>query len=146
MYLIVTKPIHVEKICNYLNQYTNLKYVITTEKPEIHMFDYDIGISYCCPFIIKDFDKKPWYNYHPAPLPEYPGISNYSKPIKDKVTEFGVTVHRMTDKVDMGPIVRKKMFKLESVPVNSNELGNIAHYYLFQLFKETIGGICNESK
>ena len=133
---IFTKPIHVEKIVNYLNQHTDINYIISTNKQEIESFEFDIGISYCFPYII-DIKDKLWYNYHPAP-PNYPGMSNYSKPVADKVKEFAVMLHKMTNVVDEGPIVKIKHFKLDSIPVNSNELGNITHYYLFQLFKETI--------
>jgi len=133
---IFTKPIHVEKIVNYLNQHTNIDYIICTNKQELDMYEFDVGVSYCFPYII-DIGKKIWYNYHPAP-PNYPGMSNYSVPIKGKVTDFGVMLHKMTNVVDKGPIVKIKHFKLDSIPINSNELGNITHYYLFQLFKETI--------
>ena len=134
---IFTKPIHVEKIVNFLNRYTNIDYIISTSKQEVYAYDYDVGISYCFPYIIK-IDKTPWYNYHPAPLPKYPGLMNYAEPIHDKVKTFGVSLHKMTNEVDKGEIIKVKTFKLDSLPVNSNELGNIAHYYLFQLFKETI--------
>jgi len=133
---IFTKPIHIEKIVNYLNQHTNIDYIISTNKQEIDSFDFDIGISYCFPYIV-DIKNKPWYNYHPAPL-KYPGMKNYSEAIKDKVTDYAVTLHKMTNEVDNGPIVKVKHFKLNSVPINSNELGAITHYYLFQLFKETV--------
>ena len=133
---IFTKPIHVEKIVNFLNQKTKIKYVICTSKNEIDMYDFDIGISYCFPYII-DLKGRPWFNYHPAPL-KYPGFTNYSKPVKDKVREFGVALHQMTSEVDKGPIVKVRKFKLDSIPINSNELGSIVHYHLFQLFKETI--------
>ena len=140
-YLIVTKPIHTEKIVNWLNQNTNIDYYITTSKLELDMWDYDIGISYCCPYIIKTTEKKPWFNYHPGPLPRYSGLYNYANAIKNKSLVYGVTLHRMTDKIDTGPIIRKKMFRLKTIPINSNELGCIAHYHLFQLFKETIGDL-----
>lgn len=140
IYGIFTKPIHVEKIVNYLNfEHPLLVYHISTEKPELSAFGYDLGVSYCFPHIVKVSKAGvPWYNYHPAPLPEYPGLFNYSKAIRERVTEFGVTLHRMTDEVDQGDILKIKRFRLESSPVNTNELGNITHYYLFQLFKETI--------
>jgi len=135
---IFTKPIHVEKIVNYLNSVGISDYIISTNKREIDSYEFEIGVSYCFQSII-DIGDKMWYNYHPAPLPKYPGLSNYSAPIKDKIRHFGVTLHIMTGDIDKGPIIKKKMFPLESIPINSNELGNITHYYLFQLFKETIG-------
>jgi len=141
---IFTKPIHVEKIVNYLNQNTDLDYVISTDKQELAGLDFDVGISYCFPYIVKvgsSPDSPIWYNYHPAPLPKYPGLSNYAAPVHDKVMEFGVTLHIMTNKVDEGPILEVDTFPLQSAPVNSNELGTISHYYLFQLFKKTINAL-----
>lgn len=141
-YGIFTKQIHVEKIVNFLNQYTDIDYIISTNKKEVNSYDYDIGISYCWDWKI-DVKGKPWYNYHPGPLPEYDGISSHPAAVKDKVTEYGATLHRMTDEFDKGPIIFKKVFKLDSIPINTNELGCIAHYYLFQLFKETIHLLVN---
>jgi len=142
IYGIFTKPIHVEKIVNYLNQYTDISYVISTRKDEIHSLKFDVGISYCFPHIININhpieDVRTWYNYHPAPLPEYPGIYNYAEAIKNKVTEYGVTLHRMTMKVDGGNIIEQKRFNLYTAPTSVNELGCLTHYFLFQLFKETI--------
>ena len=146
-YGIFTKPIHVEKIVNYLNLvHPKLNYIISTDKQEVDMWAFEIGVSYCFPYKI-DMAKQTWqsyrvwYNYHPGPLPEYPGLTNYSMPIRDGVTRFGVTLHKMTDEIDKGPIIKRIDFDLASPPTSTNELGNIAHYYLFQLFKETIWGL-----
>ena len=141
-YGIFTKPIHIEKLVNFLNQENDIDYIISTSKEEVNAFDFDVGVSYCFPHIIKiNFpveDRRIWYNYHPAPLPKYPGLNNYSFAIKDKMKTFGVTLHIMTDDVDCGPILKVKKFKLRTLPINTNELGCITHYHLFQLFKETI--------
>ena len=105
---------------------------------------FDVGISYCFPRIINlSRSDKPWFNYHPAPLPEYKGLECYVQGIKDGVSEWGVTLHRMVQQVDSGRILAEKRFHLESLPVDINELGNIAHYYLFQLFKQTIDSLEN---
>ena len=147
---IFTKPIHVEKLVNFMNQYTDLNYLISTRKEELRAFDFEVGVSYCFPYIVdvnySKSGKRIWYNYHPAPLPEYPGLDNYSLPIRDKIKEFGVSLHVMTERVDSGPILRVKKFPLESLPVNTNELGTISHYYLFQLFKETVATLQNKPK
>jgi len=139
-YGIFTKPIHVEKLVNYLNMNTDIDYIISTSRGELVAYDFDIGVSYCFPYIVDVnyplTDKRKWFNYHPAPLPEYPGINDDA--IYDKVTEFGVTLHMMTNKVDKGRIIKVRRFKLDSIPPSPNELGSIAHYHLFQLFKETI--------
>lgn len=145
-YGIFTKQIHIEKLVNFLNT-KNIDYFVSTSRDEINL-DFDIGVSYCFPYIV-DVNypmnsKRIWYNYHPAPLPEYPGRGSYVDAINDKVKEFGVTLHVMTNQVDKGDILKRRKFKLDSLPVNSNELGSITHYHLFQLFKETIEFLKNK--
>lgn len=143
-YAIFTKPIHVEKLTNYLTQYTDLDFIISTDKREIYKwYDYDIGISYAFGSLI-DIDKTPtklWYNYHTAPLSEYKGADVYAKAIKDQVQKWAVTLHKMTMELDAGEIIKQIPFALRSPPTATNEIGSIAHYYLFQLFKETIKGL-----
>lgn len=136
-YGIFTKPHHVEKIVNFLVNETSIDFVISSDIHEIHAFDYDIGVSYCFPKIIT-LGKTPWFNYHPAPLPKYNGLLSYVHGVKDKVNTWAVTLHVMTPEVDSGKIIASTKFPLKSVPVNTNELGSIAHYELFQLFKRTI--------
>jgi len=142
---IFTKPQHVEKIVNFLNENTDLHYIISTNRYEPLAYDFDIGVSYCFPWVIDSryndgmlLENKDWYNYHPAPLPFYGGWGNYQKGIKAGIKEWGVSLHRMTEHVDEGPVLKVKYFKLDSPPVNTQELGDISHYHLFQLFKETI--------
>jgi len=142
-YGIFTKTQHVEKIVNFLNENTDLYYVISTNKWEPLAYEFDIGVSYCFPWIIDSkynelLETKDWYNYHPAPLPFYGGWGNYQKGIKNEIEEWAVSLHRMTEQVDEGPVLKVKHFKLHSLPTNTQELGDISHYYLFQLFKETI--------
>lgn len=144
-YGIFTKPIHVEKLVNWLNRNTDIDYIISTSKEEINAYSFDIGVSYCFPKIVNvetndriTGKKRYWFNYHPAPLPAYPGLGNYAIPIADQVKYFGATLHSMTNDVDKGEIVKVNRFTLKTPPVNTNELGCITHYHLFQLFKETI--------
>lgn len=138
-YCIFTKPHHVEKIVNFLNACKGIHYHITSDKQEIINFAYpfDIGISYCCPYIL-NIDDRPFYNYHPAPLPEYKGTNIYARAIKEEACMWGVTLHRMTDVVDEGEIIAEKKFPIGRV-YSTNELGTIAHAHLFELFKATIG-------
>jgi len=137
-YCIFTKSHHVEKIVNYLNT-RGFFYHITSDKEEIKnfAFDFDIGISYCCPYILK-IDERPFYNFHPAPLPEYKGTDIYARAIKEKQTMWGVTLHKMTDKVDEGEIILRKDFPIGEC-YSTNEIGTIAHAELFKLFKSTMG-------
>lgn len=146
---IFTKPVHVEQITNMLST-TDLKYFISTRKDEMYRNDFDVGVSYCYPYLVNVNyplkEKRIWYNYHPAPLPKYPGIMCLVDAINDKVTEFGVTLHIMNEKFDDGKILKIKTFKLNSVPISVQELGNITHYHLYQLFKDTIKALPTKPK
>ena len=86
--------------------------------------------------------RKGFVNYHPAPLPEYPFGPNYEenapeRGVKDKVMRWGVTAHYMDEEYDNGPIIKKNMFDLEEPPATKDELGSLAHWHLWKLFKET---------
>ena len=58
--------------------------------------------------------------------------------VENKEMDWGVTVHYMDENYDTGPIIRVKKIPLNEPPSDGNELGPISHYFLFQLFKETI--------
>jgi methionyl-tRNA formyltransferase len=82
--------------------------------------------------------KKGFVNYHPAPLPQYGGPTELEEAIKNNEIHWGVTVHYMDKNYDTGPIIKVKRFDLHEPPTSPQELGPVSHYFLFQLFKETI--------
>lgn len=142
---IFTKPQHVEKIVNFLNTsnfYRDNDYIISTNRWEPQSFDFEIGISYCFPWLI-DLDApenkdRIWYNYHPSPLPEYSNWGHWARQIKDKHEVSGVSLHLIDKGIDTGPVLAVMYFPLRNPAVNTHELADINHYYLFQLFKESI--------
>ncbi len=140
---IFTKPEHVEKIVNYLNQYTDIKYIISTNRREIDLFKYDVGVSYCWPWKIsqEQLSTKPWYNYHPGLLPHCKGVDCYTNAINLK--KYGVTLHRMDQEFDTGEIITTLEFNAD--PVNTQDLANITHYKLFELFKATINQLVSDT-
>ena len=52
--------------------------------------------------------------------------------------QWGVTVHYMGKNYDSGPIIQIKKIGLHEPPTSPQELGALSHYFLFQLFKETV--------
>jgi methionyl-tRNA formyltransferase len=58
------------------------------------------------------------FNLHPGPLPRYAGLNTASWAIYRGESEFGVTLHRMTERIDAGPIVDQTSF-----PVMANDTG-----------------------
>ena len=63
--------------------------------------------------------------------------------IKNKETIWGVTVHFMDQDYDTGDIIEMRPFDLHEPPNSIEELGPITHYFLFNLFKDTIKNIYN---
>ena len=119
-----------------------IDYVIFTTNDDPPLESFDLGVSYCYPKKIKEpllsKPKNGFVNYHPAPLPKYKGPNELIKAIENKEMDWGVTVHYMDENYDTGPIIRVKKIPLNEPPSDGNELGPISHYFLFQLFKETI--------
>ena len=138
---IYTKQRHILKIQKFMKK-QNVDFEIFTIKDEPVLEPFDLGISYCYPRkVVKPLLSTPklgFINYHPGPLPKYKGPTELKEAIKNKETNWGVTVHFMDENYDTGPIIRVKKIKLHEPPILPQELGPISHYFLFQLFKETV--------
>jgi len=52
------------------------------------------------------------FNLHPGPLPRYAGLNTASWAIYRGESEFGVTLHKMTERIDAGPIVDETSFPI----------------------------------
>ena len=136
-----------QKISKFLDS-LKIQYQIFTSKNEPYMEKFDLGISYCYPKKITEpllsVPKKGFVNYHPGPLPRYKGPNEFEDGIKNNEIHWGVTVHFMDEEYDNGPIIKIKNFDLHEGPKSIQELGAISHYFLFQLFKDTVIDIYNE--
>ena len=144
MIRIYTKQRHISKIHKYLDS-INLEHVIFTIKDSSSIESFELGISYCYPKKITNpllsIPKKGFINFHPGPLPKYKGPTELDDAIKNQEVSWGVTAHFMNEEYDTGPIIRVKEISLHEPPTSTQELGAISHYFLFQLFKDTINEI-----
>ncbi len=50
----------------------------------------------------------------------------------------------MDETYDSGPIIKIKKIELHEPPTSTQELAAVSHYFLFQLFKETIQDVYEE--
>ncbi len=141
MIKIFTKTRHIKKIDEFLNS-INLKHEIYTIKDVNSLEKFDLGVSYCYPRKILPplltTPDKGFVNYHPGPLPKYKGPTELENAIKNKEIHWGVTVHHMDEDYDTGSIIQVKQIELHEPPTSEQELGAVSHYFLFELFKETI--------
>jgi len=147
MIRIYTKNRHIDKIKEFLNN-NDIKFEIYTTKDTPPVKKFDLGVSYCYPRKITQpilsVPSKGFVNFHPAPLPKYKGPTELDEAIKNKEVNWGVTVHYMDEDYDTGPIIKIKKITLHEPPTSHQELGAVSHYFLFDLFKETILDIYNK--
>ena len=107
---------------NYLN--INLKSINSNQF--IHLIKknkYDLIVSYSCPQIINNntlnMIKKlniKLVNFHPGILPKYRGIFTNFYSLKNKEVEVGITLHKISKKIDSGEIL--SIFK---IPIEAND-------------------------
>lgn len=64
------------------------------------------------PHVLRLFDGRS-LNFHPGLLPEYAGLHTHQWAIRNGEREFGVTVHRMEERVDTGAIVGQLRFPID---------------------------------
>jgi len=74
-------------------------------------------------------------------LPEYPMGPEFQENflehgVKDRVMKWGVTAHFMNEEYYKDPIIKKMKLDSEEPPSTKDELGSLAHWHLWKLFKE----------
>jgi methionyl-tRNA formyltransferase len=119
MLLILTNPEHkdfVMREVHKLREREDFNYIILFLGEE-DMFDcdYDIGISFMYQHKVpaEEVNSHPWFNFHPAPLPEYKGRDLCYHAIMNGEKEFGATLHYMDEGFDTGDIVAVERFGIE---------------------------------
>ena len=63
--------------------------------------------------LIKNYKKK-IINIHPSLLPKFKGLNTFSRILKNKEVKTGCTVHYVSEKLDSGNIINKKVFFVKS--------------------------------
>ena len=142
MIKVFTKPRHKNKIHRFLSS-IDVPHEIYTVKDNVLSSDaFALGVSYCYPRKIKEpLLSTPvggFINYHPAPLPCYKGPNELQNAIDNHELRWGVTVHYMDENYDTGPVITSRQINLHEAPSSKSELGAVSHYFLFELFKDTI--------
>jgi methionyl-tRNA formyltransferase len=77
------------------------------------------------------------YNLHFAPLPRYRGSLTSSLTIRRGDTQTGVTLHRLVQEVDAGPIIAARTFEVPEF-YTAYDLYRAYHDYGFDLLKDNM--------
>lgn len=84
----------------------------------LHDHTADTLITYRCPYIlpVDIIATLPLgaYNIHPSLLPKYKGLNPWEEIFRNRESESGVTLHRITKDIDSGTIVSQKTFTIAS--------------------------------
>lgn len=98
---------------------------------------YDVGISYMYQHKVpaQHIQKYNWFNFHPAPLPEYKGRNLCYHAIMNGETEFGASLHYMDENFDTGDIIKVRKFDI--LPwMNAEDVSELAQTTSQALFQE----------
>ena len=98
-------------------QISNIKYQIDIRNLKLEIRNFDLALIYAFSHIIpKDLLNAPklgFWNIHPSLLPKYRGPSPIAYPLIFGEKETGVTIIKMDEKIDHGPIIAQEKLKIE---------------------------------
>jgi len=122
-------------------QISNIKYQIDIRNLKLEIRNFDLALIYAFSHIIpKDLLNAPklgFWNIHPSLLPKYRGPSPIAYPLIFGEKETGVTIIKMDEKIDHGPIIAQEKLKIEDTdrrPDLEKKLTDLG----FLMFKELI--------
>ena len=105
------------------------------------LLDISLGFVYAYSRIIPEnllpIPKYGFWNIHPSPLPKYRGPSPIAFPLINGDQETGVTIIKLDNKIDHGPIIAQEKMKIDKkdhrpdLEIKLTDLG-------YELFKESI--------
>lgn len=76
----------------------------------------DLLITYRCPYIVPSDIISAFplgaFNIHPSLLPAHKGLNPWQEIFQNHETTSGVTLHRITEEIDGGPIAMQKTFAI----------------------------------
>lgn len=108
--LILTNSSHERFVGDVIKDVGGTHLIMThrlDEKFSDYNVEYDVGISFMYQYKVpaKEVNTHTWFNFHPAPLPEYKGRNLCYHAIMNGEKEFGTTVHYMDEGFDSGRII-----------------------------------------
>jgi methionyl-tRNA formyltransferase len=83
----------------------------------IDLYEINLGLmmtfSFKLPASIYTLPSKGFFNVHPGPLPFYRGADPVFQQIRNREKQAGVTIHKVDESFDTGPLVMQEMIHLE---------------------------------
>lgn len=85
--------------------------------------------SFKIPAAVYQLPTKGFFNVHPGPLPQYRGADPVFQQIKNQEKFAGVTIHKLDDGIDTGPVVICEKLKIDTTDTYgllTTKLSNLA--------------------
>lgn len=141
--ILTSRPVG-RQCFEWAKEHASAGWEISSADKHDHSEQCDIIISVAYERIIKRFHARTrYYNFHPAILPRYGGVSCASWVILNGERETGVTLHELVRKVDAGNIIA-----INTIPVAENDTAETLHYTvtacMFEMFKEWFPALLRE--
>lgn len=101
--------------------------------------EYDLGLNFLGERKIppEELAKADWVNFHPGPLPECGGRNLAYNVIMEGLSDFGATVHYMSEEYDAGDIIECVRFPIEKTD-HAGDLVARSRQCLEDLFKKWV--------
>lgn len=84
----------------------------------IKKYEVNLGLimtfGYLIPRAVYELPQKGFFNVHPGPLPAYRGADPVFRQLCNREPQAGVSIHKLDDSFDTGPVVLTQMAKTES--------------------------------
>ncbi|HEY4662900.1 MAG TPA: formyltransferase family protein [Candidatus Humimicrobiaceae bacterium] len=133
----------------FVREYAENNNIPIINPEDILMFDnVDYIISVLHPFLIKkkilNKAKIASINLHQGPLPEYRGCNSGSHAIMNGDKYFGATLHIITEEVDDGDIIDKRIFKIDD-NITAKELYKLTNICCWEIFRSNIRNILDNN-
>lgn len=111
------------------------------EKNDVELGNIDLALVYAfsakIPQQLLDLPKYGFWCIHPSLLPKYRGTSPMATALINGDKETGVTIIKMDEKIDHGPIIAQESLTIENTDYRPDLEKNLTDL-AFELFKNTI--------
>lgn len=124
-------------------QDTDLYEILSGKKKQsLNLANIDLVISFLFWKRIKkpllNLGKMGCINFHPAPLPEFRGVTGYSFAIYENLSQWGASAHFVDESFDTGDLIKVNRFNMNPETETAFSLEQKTQQELLTLFKETI--------
>ncbi len=124
------------------------KQELLEQKKYLKSSNPDVGLvgsfGYLIPKSTYETPKYGTFNIHPSMLPQYRGVSPMQQAILDGLTQTGVTLMKINEQFDTGPIIKQESVDIKSIDT-TYDLAQKAFHLGVKIFLEVLDELANDN-